>query len=150
MSQVSKYPISKEIYDRIFEIFLKTLVKIKDQKEAGEFIESLLSPVERIMLAKRLAIAFLLEKGYQFRQIQKTIRVSLTTIASVNSVRQYGGEGYKKLVGKIQGEENLNKVLEETISKLLSFPAKVSKGSGAWRYLKQEVDKQKKKNQKPF
>ncbi len=43
MSQVSKYPIKKEIADRIFEILIKTLVKIKDKEE----IESIKKAVER-------------------------------------------------------------------------------------------------------
>lgn len=145
MAQVSKYPISKEIYERIFEIFLKTLVKIRDQKEAEEFVESLLSPVERIMLAKRLATAFLLEKGYEYRQIQKVIRVSLPTIASVNFSRKYGGAGYKKAVAKILREEKINDFLEKAILKLLSIPATGTKGSGVWRYLKQEVEQERKK-----
>lgn len=150
MAQVSKYPISKEIYDRIFEIFLYTLINIRDKREAEEFTSSLLSPVERIMLAKRLAIAFLLEKGYEYREIQKIIRVSLPTIASVSFVKQYGGEGYKKVVRKIIKEEKINDLLEKSVLKVLDFPAKATKGSGVWRYLKQEVEKERRKNKKPF
>lgn len=150
MAQVSKYPISKEIYDRIFEIFLQTLIRIRDKAEAEEFTGSLLSPVERIMLAKRLAIAFLLEKGYEYRQIQKTLRVSLPTIASVSFVRQYGGEGYKKVIKKIIQEEKLSDLLERAVLKLLEFPAKGTKGSGVWRYLKQEVENERKRSRKAF
>jgi len=150
MAQVSKYPISKEIYDRIFEIFIRTLIKIKDRAEAEEFTSSLLSPVERIMLAKRLAIAFLLEKGYEYRQIQKVLRVSLPTISSVSIIRKYGGEGYKKVINKIIQEEKINDLLEKSVLSILDFPSKATKGSGAWRYLKQELEKEKKKNKKAF
>lgn len=145
MAQVSKYPISKEIYDRIFEIFIKTLIKLKAKKEAEEFVQSLLTPVERIMLAKRLAIAFLLEKGYEYRQIQRIIRVSLPTIASVNIVRKYSSEGYKNIITKILKEEKLDDLLEKAVVKLLDFPSKATKGSGVWRYLKQEIEKERKK-----
>lgn len=150
MAQVSKYPISKEIYDRIFEIFLQSLTRVRDKKEAEEFIDSLLSLVERIMFAKRLAIAFLLEKGYEYRQIQRVLRVSLPTIASVSFTRQYAGQGYKKAVRGIIQEEKLNALLEKAVLKILEFPSKATKGSGVWRYLKQEVEKERQKNKKAF
>lgn len=150
MAQVSKYPISKEIYDRIFEIFLKSLINLKNKDEAEDFVKSLLTPVERIMLAKRLAIAFLLEKNYEYRQIQKVIRVSLPTISSVSSIRKYGNQGYKNIITKILKDEKMNDLLEKTVLKLLEFPAKGSKGSGVWRYLKQEVEKERRKNNKSF
>lgn len=150
MSQVSKYPLSKEIADRIFEIFLKTLVKIKKKDEAGEFISDLLTPTEKVMLAKRLAIAFLLEKDYDYRTIQRVIRVSAPTITSVNIARQYGSRGYRKLITQIIKEEKLEEFFGEAVGKLLSIPAQSGKGSGVWRYLKQEVEKQKKKQRKAF
>ncbi len=61
MTQVSKYPISDLVYQRILEIFFETLVGIKTKAEAYQFIKDFLSPTEQTMLSKRLAIAFLLE-----------------------------------------------------------------------------------------
>ncbi len=145
MTQVSKYPISKEVADRIFEIFLKSFVAIKNKEEADQFITNFLTPTEKIMLAKRLAIAFLLEKGYDYRTIQRIIRVSTATIASVNLVRLHGSEGYKKLIAKILREESIKNFLEEATIKLLSIPATSTKGGGAYRYLKQELEKNKRR-----
>ena len=150
MTQVSKYPISKKVADRIFDVFLKTLVEIKSNKEADEFISDLLTPTEKIMLAKRLAIAFLLEKNYDYRTIQKIIRVSAPTITSVNNARKYGSEGYKKLVAKIIKEEKLISFFDETVEKLLSIPSELEKGSGTWSYLKEQVENRKWKNKKAF
>src|SRR3989344_8188699 len=150
MTQVSKYPISKKVADRIFEVFLKTIVEIKNNKEADEFISDLLTPTEKIMLAKRLAIAFLLEKGYDYRTIQKIIRVSAPTITSVNTARKYGSEGYRNLIERIVKEEKLVKFLDDVIIKVLSIPAGKGKGSGAWTYLKQKAEEQSKKNRKAF
>lgn len=150
MTQVSKYPISKIVADRIFEIFLKTLVEIKNKEEADQFISDLLSPIEKIMLAKRLTIAFLLEKGYDYRAIRKVLRVSSPTIANVNLARQYGSKGYKQLVLKIIREEELKNFIENVVIKIVSAPAAGTKGSGGWRYLKQELEKKKRDNRKPF
>lgn len=150
MSQVSNYPISKKVADRIFEIFLKTLVEIKSSEEANQFISDLLTPTEKIMLSKRLAIAFLLEKGYDYRTIQQILRVSAPTITSVNIARKYGSEGYKRLVSKIIKEEKLMKFFEEAINKMLTVQSSLEKGSGVWSYLKDEVEKEKRRKRKPF
>lgn len=150
MAQISKYPIRKEIADRIFEIFLKTLVNIKDKEEARQLVSDLLTPTERIMLAKRLSIAFLLGKDYHYRRIKELLRVSSPTIAAVSLARQYGSKGYKRLIDKISKEESIDKFLKEAATKLVSFPAMSGKGSGVWRYLKGELEEEKRKKAKAF
>lgn len=150
MSQISKYPISKQISDRIFEIFLNTLVNIRSKNEANEFISDLLTPTEKVMLAKRLAIAFLLEKNYDYRTIQSLIRVSTGTIASVNLFLRHGSTGYKKLIDKIVAEEKITGFFEAAIIKVLSAPSALERGKGTWTYLKQKAEEQKRKNKKSF
>ena len=107
MTQVSKYPISKTVYERILEVFFKVFMRINTKTEAEEFIKDFLTPTEQIMLAKRLAIAFLLEKNYDFRTIGRILRVSLTTIARVNLMRKYGDQGYQRMIGKLLQEEKV-------------------------------------------
>lgn len=150
MSQVSKYPIPKNVADRIFNIFIKTLIKIKDEKDAQNLADDLFSPTEKIMLAKRLAIAFLLLKGYQYREVSKLLRVSLTTIASVSSSLNYGSSGYTNILQRISKEENLEEFFLNIAEKSLSLPAQVSTGGGSWRYLLQEVRKAKTQKRKQF
>ena len=101
MSQVSKYPLSKDIYDRIFEIFLKTLINVKDKNEGRNLLKDFFTPTERMMFAKRLGIALLLEKNYDYQTIRGILKVSSGTIASVNLARKYGNQGYNKFIEKI-------------------------------------------------
>lgn len=150
MAQVSKYPVSKQIEERIFEVFLEIFIEIKNREEADQFISDFLTPTEKIMLAKRIAIAFLLGRGYDYRTIQKLIKVSAPTITAVNNSRKYGSEGYKKLISKILTEEKLIDLFENTIAKLLSIPAGLEKGSGTWTYLKVKLEKEKRKRKKTF
>lgn len=150
MTQVSKYPIRKEVADKIFEIFVKTVINVKKKDEAEQLISDLLTPTERIMLAKRLAIAFLLEKGYEYRTIRNILRVSSPTIAGVSHALKYGSHGYKKLITQILQEESIKKFLEEAVIKLVSMPAAATKGGGSWRYLKTELEKNKWKRESTF
>ncbi|KKQ27844.1 MAG: TrpR like protein, YerC/YecD [Candidatus Levybacteria bacterium GW2011_GWA2_37_36] len=150
MSQISNYPISKIIADRIFEIFLITITQLKDKAEADQFISDLLTPTEKIMIAKRLAIAFLLEKKYDYRSIQKLLRVSTGTITTVNLARNLGSNGYKKVISKIIKKENLVNLFDKTLVKLLAMPSALEKGRSTWTYLKNQAENQRKKRQKIF
>lgn len=150
MAQVSKYPISNIVADRIFEVFIKTLINIKNKREADDFAYDLFSPTEKIMLSKRIAIAFLLLKGYQYREISKILRVSLTTIGAVSLSIKHGRGGYRRILDKIVREENLEEFFGKTIEKLLSLPASSKKGGGEWRYLRDEVRKARRRNSKAF
>lgn len=140
MTQVSKYPISKDVADRIFEVFIKSLQSVRNSVEAEDFAYDLFSPTEKIMLAKRIAIAFLLLKGYQYREISKMLRVSLTTIGSVNLTLKQGRGAYQKILERIAKEEKLEDFFINVAEKLLS-PFAIQRKGSAWRYLSQEVKK---------
>ena len=151
MGQVSKRLISKEIADRIFDVFVKSFIKIRNVEDAQKLADDLFSPTERIMLAKRLAIAFLLMKGYEYREIGKLLGVSTGTIASVNLSLQHGSKGYATILERIAQEEQLEDFFMNIAEKILSLPASISKGGGAWRALKAEIrDKRFKKASKVF
>ncbi len=145
MSQVSKYPISAKVADRIFEIFIKAVIEIKNKEEAMQFIADFLTPTEKIVLSKRIAIAFLLEQAYDFRTIQQLIKVSAPTVSSVNTARMYGSLGYRKIIARIRSDEKTKKIFEDALLTMLSLPASSGKGSGVWRYLKEEVKKKSRK-----
>lgn len=125
MPQVSKYPVSKEVQERMFEIFWETIAGLENAQKASEFFHDLLTPTEKIMLAKRLAIALLLIKGYDYRSIVNTLKVSPTTIGSVRLWFQTAGSGYRKAIEKIiksEKQEEFFEKIEEVISKFIPPP----------------------------
>jgi len=148
MAQVSKYPVSKAVYERILEVFFRVFVRINTKDEAEEFIKDFLTPTEQIMLAKRLAVAFLLEKNYDFRTIGRILKVSLTTIARVNLMRKYGGQGYHRMIAKLLQEEKVKDFLFRVSEAMSGQLSKSRKGGEVWRYLHKELEKRRK--EKPF
>lgn len=121
MSKVSRRLLDKELGNRIFEVFLKTIVDIKTPIEARNFIEDLLSPAERVMIMKRLAIAILLTKGKTYEYIDHTLKVSRATIMTVSLWLKHGKGGYGKVVDSIlktQGREKLMEDIEEILIRL--------------------------------
>jgi len=148
MAQVSRYPLSPKVYERIFEILFESILKIKNKKEAEDFLGEFLSPTEKIMLAKRISIAVLLAKDYDYRAIIKTLHVSFPTIAGVSSSVKYAGGGYRRVIEKLLEEEKIRDILLSVVEGIATVGAAGGKGSGDWRNLKRSI--QKKKLSKPF
>ena len=147
MTQVSKYPIHKSVEKRMFEIFKETISHLTNPEDIEEFLHDFLSPVEKIMLAKRLTIAVLLAKGYSYPSIRQILRVTPTTIATVSLSLKYSGNGYKKMVSKILSDEKKDNFWQKIEDVLAKIPN--SKGS-SWVYQRKQYEEQKRIKKKPF
>lgn len=118
-------------------------MNIRAEDEAENLISDFFTPTERIMLSKRLGIALLLEKGYEYRTIIDTLKVSFPTIASVNMARVYGKDGYRKFIRKIVRDDSINRLFEELSLKTVSALSSGTKGSGPWKEIKTGIEKKK-------
>ena len=147
MAQISKYPIPSSVAERIFDVFIKSIVETRDRNEAKQLTDDLFTPVEKIMLAKRLAVAFLLLKGYQYREISRILRVSLGMIASVNEKVQYGSNGYIRVLEKVSKAEALEDFFNGILEGLFTIPSNSTKGAQPWRYLKSELEAERRKKE---
>lgn len=105
MTQVSKYPLPEDLEKQMFSLFFQALADLRLPSDVAEFLDDLLSPVEKTMLAKRLAIAILLVKDYDQRSISRTLKVSLTTVSKINFWFKNKGRGYKKVIDRFLKEE---------------------------------------------
>lgn len=147
MAQVSRYPIHRDVEKRIAEIFRSTIASLHTSEEIEDFLHEFLSPIENIMLGKRLAIAVLLAKGYRYETIAAILRVTPTTISGVSLRLKYAGKGYKKVVEKILRDEKIDDFWEKVDEILSSIPH--SKGSSLV-YQRQEYLKRRKATRKGF
>lgn len=80
MVRISPYKIAPEKYHKIFSIFYEVVGK--QQKDLfNKVLFDLLSPAERVMIVKRIAIIYLLMKDIDYRMICKVLKVSYTTVS---------------------------------------------------------------------
>jgi len=147
MTQVSRYPIHKDVEKRMFEVLKETISHLRSPEEIEDFLHDFLSPVEKIMLAKRLSIAVLLHKGYGYGAIAQVLRVSPPTIATVSLLLKYSGKGYKRAVEKITTGEKMDAFWKKIEDILAKIPH--AKGSD-WSYQREEYEKQKRARKKAF
>lgn len=147
MAQISKYPVHKKVEERMFEVLRETISNLKSSEEIEDFLTDFLSPVEKIMLAKRLSIAILLHKGYRYETITEILRVTPPTIATVSLLLKYSGKGYKRAVEKIALNEKMDAFWEKVGDMLSKIPN--SKGSD-WSYQRKEYERKKRVRKKAF
>jgi len=140
MSQVSKYPISRDVYETISEALSKTIINLRTKSQVIQFFEEFLSPTERIMLAKRLAIGLLLAKEYSYREIRKILRVSTTTIGDAALLYKYGNS-YREVILKLLKDEKMEEFWLKVGETISAAGAKGGSKSGAWVYLRNQLRK---------
>lgn len=129
MSKVSKRILNKELENHIFELFIKTISDLKSKEAVKNFLDDLLSPSEKIMLVKRLAIAIMLAKGYTYDLIDDTLKVSRPTITNVSFWLKYGKNGYKKVVDSIFKKQKRDDVIDKIEELLLKISPPKAYGS---------------------
>jgi len=140
MPQVSKYPMKQEVSHRIFDLFLKTLSKLRSKNEIDLFLSELLTPTERIMLAKRVSVAFLLDKGYDYRQISYLLKVSTSTIGII--ARDFkGSKGFKSKVKEVVREDKESEFWMKLGEDVTGTLASAGTKAGSWRYLHDKAKK---------
>jgi TrpR-related protein YerC/YecD len=100
MPQLSAIPVPKSTERKIRKAFTKVLVNIKSEEEMERYIFDLMTPTERVMLAKRLAVASLLSKGYSYRDISEMLKVSTATVGRVSLWLRTAGDGYRLALKK--------------------------------------------------
>lgn len=127
MSQISKRPLNTDTEKRIYEVFTHVLADATTQNDIIALLYDFLTPTERMMLPKRLCIAYLLIKKYDQRAISHYLNVSFTTITKVSTALKNGGRGYKTMLDRIQKKEAFNALLETIESGIVGFLSKSSR-----------------------
>ncbi|EKD87495.1 MAG: TrpR like protein, YerC/YecD [uncultured bacterium] len=126
MTQISRNPIHKDVYYSIRDDFLWVLGAIRSQSEAKDFFYDFFTKTERVMLAKRLAIALMIQKEYSYEDIHFILHVSTSTINRVGNWLDKGGEGVKRILEKLIHEEKME-VFWDKVNRALDKISKLRK-----------------------
>ena len=104
MAQISERYLSVDVQNKISGTLLEAVSQVKGRQETALFLNDLLTPTEKVVLAKRLAIAVLLIKGWGYEAIQNFLKVSSDTVGKVSLIVKHN-RGYSKIVERIMKTE---------------------------------------------
>lgn len=113
MPRVSQNALSKHAEEEILETLFVGLANIRDSKSVAVLLKDLLTPTEQIMIAKRLMVALLIQRGYRHSEICKLLKLSHMTVTIVARELKKGGYGYKLAVNILFRESRVEKMLEQ-------------------------------------
>lgn len=148
MPQLSRKFLDKATQERILSLFISSIVLSQTKEMAVRLVEDLFTPTEKVMLAKRFSIAFLLLEGYDYRTIASVLKVSTGTVGRVAAWLKSKGQGIKDIKEKIKQHESLNKLwndLKEGVAEAFLMSPGMN-----WKTSRKIIRRIKEANQKPF
>lgn len=86
MVQLSKRKVKPEAMSKMFSLLFDVLGKQGNKNSFNIVIDGLFSPVEKIMIAKRVTILFLIMKGEEWKTIRDIVKVSLASVSKCQMI----------------------------------------------------------------
>jgi len=131
MSQVSKRAVSREVLSETFNSLFMALAKTSDAGAIAKILDDVLTPTEKVMIAKRVMAAVLSDRGYTLREIGEILKMSTTTINAVRREIKKRGEGYRIIFTLMPKRSRLDELADkvERVLRGVIPPIKGSKSS---------------------
>lgn len=113
MTHVSRNPVHKDVYFQILDDLYWLLADVKRPEDMKQLLGDFFTKTERLMLAKRLALAGMIIEGYDVDIIRQVLNVSTGTIYRMKEMLDKTGEGLKAGIKRLLRKESFEKFLKE-------------------------------------
>lgn len=110
MTHISKRKLDYKVFKEILDSLVFVLTDTKDKEEMARLLAALLSETEKIMLAKRIAIVYLLSEGIEGDVISETLNVTPFTVSRMKLWYETKGEGYQVAIGRLKKQKYLGAI----------------------------------------
>lgn len=122
MPHVSRKPISKDLYKEIVQELWWILTNIRDEREMAMFLGDLLTDTEKLMLAKRLALANLILRGWDWFEICDFLKVSPSTVNHMRHWLNGSGRGFRIAIKRLEKKERWEEFWSKVDEMLSAVP----------------------------
>ncbi len=112
MPPISKFKVEDQVLEKLFKLLFEVVGKSENQSEFEKIMHDVLSPVERVMIAKRIAIIYLLTKNIDYLTICEVLKVSAATVAKFRHITD-NSQGIIPTLNKILRNDKIKEFLEE-------------------------------------
>lgn len=120
MPHVSKYRLDKKQEEKLFLALVDNLAFQRSKRGQLALYKEVLTRTEQLMLAKRLALISMLGEGISFEEIQRTLKVSSSTVTRFWLAMQQGR--FKETVRVVRKPDVSQKILNLLGSMLVPRP----------------------------
>ena len=131
MPHISSKKLKKEVLNKLYSEFSGALDKSARKSRTRLFLGDLLTRTEKIMLAKRFAVIYLLSKKVPHSYIAESLGISYPTISRMSLKYDLGK--YSSLLKTIKSldQKDIWRILEEILK--AGLPPRA--GRGRWKFL---------------
>jgi len=141
--RISKNKLNEEILLKVYQLFFEVVSRFDTKDSFFDIIDDILYPTEKIMIAKRVAIIYLLIKNISQDAIAKTLKVSTGTVSRYAILFNDKETKIIKLLKTMITKEKVLDFLEDTFADLFIQPG-IKKGHWElyWEHKKRKEQKQ--------
>ncbi len=94
--------MNEKLKDSAMDLLFAAILSLEDIKECYAFFEDICTVAEMKSLAQRLHVAVMLRQGRTYAEICDATGVSTATISRVNRSLEYGADGYKAVIDRLE------------------------------------------------
>lgn len=127
MPHVSRNPLSPRVEKEIVENLNVIFSSINNGDDMLSFLNSLLTPTEKVMLGKRMAVVILMEEGMKDSEISRMLNLTEITAAKMRLFYEARGSGFKIALKKLEEQKRL-KAFKNTLLEMVEFIGKAGTG----------------------
>lgn len=122
MTRISKKHIEEETIMKLYQLFFEVFSRSDDQEGFLSLINDILSPTEKIMIAKRMGIIYLLIKKVEIRTIADTLKVSTATVFFYSIVFEKKQARIIHIINQMLTKEKVLNFLDDFFADLIIRP----------------------------
>lgn len=135
MTRISKRKLSDEALLKIYNLFFEIVHRSRNREHFLEILGDILSPTEKIMIAKRVAILFLLLKEIEQRTIARVLKVSTATTSKFANLFFNKDSKTMQILRQLISQEKTMDFLEDIFMSIFNQPGiKIGHWKMYWDY----------------
>ena len=97
--------VNPKLKDNLTDQLCEAVLLLQNTEECYQFFEDICTISELKALAQRLEVARMLDAGHTYDDIVARTGASTATISRVKRCLNYGADGYKIILGRLQKDE---------------------------------------------
>ena len=122
MARISKKLINEETLTKIYRLFYEVFSRYESKEDFLLILEDILSPTEKVMIAKRIGIIYLLIKKADYRDISDLLRESSATVVFYAAIFYKRNSRVVNIINNMLKKEKVLNFLDDLFADLMIHP----------------------------
>lgn len=142
MVNLSKIHVDEKKLIKVYQLMFEILNQADDKDDFFGIIKDILSPPEQLMIAKRIAIIYLLIKGVDNWSIAKYLKSSRSTVAKFSLLFYGKNTRLIGIIGELLNKESINHFFEDLFADIFIKPGlKIGHWQSYWDHKRRQKER---------